>query len=682
VVAPAVDALLLAREVARALGGRLDKVLVVAAVRGEAAVVEVDDVGADGREEVAGVADHEERAVPFRGAARGAAAVRSAGGRLATPSSSLVARQVVLEPQHGVQVEVVGRLVQQQEVRLHVQRAREGHAHAPPAGQRARRAAHHRVVEREAAQQGHRARLGAVGVDLLQALPHGRQAGGGGVGRRGSRRGCCGLVAAAPLAAAAAAAAALCAARPLHLGLERPLLLEQRRALRVARDDGVERGPLVPGHLLLHVQDLVPLGDALDVPVRQRAQQRRLAGPVAADEAVAPPAREGELPVLDEVLAAVGDAEALEAQVARARDPPPAPHLEQLRGGRHPLLALAEVGLGGCAARRLLLGLPPLELLAVALARQRQLLHHQVAAALEVGAQEAPRAHGRAAAAAAAAAVGRAAAAAAAAGRRRAAVRGHKQRVAERDGPPRRQGPRGRLVRGLGRRARRVAAPRPAAPAPQRPEALREGAARVAAGAVVGAQAAVEQDGADLFVVAVAAAAAAAGPGLKVRVGQDRHDVVEDVRVGLWRRLEDVAHGRAHRGLEEVGGVRHCLFVCFLFLCVQPPSALLGLAGGGGALGRTSANPVAPATLSRRLRPLRRRCSMRRVSERGIDARLASSSARAYARTAACSSLQGRRFAARRAARKSERTCFWMPLLLDMKGVCCAKWFDRWWLAL
>ena len=84
---------------------RLDEVVVGPAVVRERARVQVDDVGAHGVEKVARVRHHDHRAVPLQ--------------------------QLVLQPQHGVQVQVVGGLVQQQNVRLHEQRTRQRHAHAP-----------------------------------------------------------------------------------------------------------------------------------------------------------------------------------------------------------------------------------------------------------------------------------------------------------------------------------------------------------------------------------------------------------------------------------------------------------------------------------------------------------------------------------------------------------------------
>ena len=46
-----------------------------------------------------------------------------------------IAREPVLEPQHGIEVEVVGGLVEQQEVRAAHQRLREIEPHPPAAGE-------------------------------------------------------------------------------------------------------------------------------------------------------------------------------------------------------------------------------------------------------------------------------------------------------------------------------------------------------------------------------------------------------------------------------------------------------------------------------------------------------------------------------------------------------------------
>jgi hypothetical protein len=74
-----------------------------------------------------------------------------------------------------VQVEVVGGLVQQQQVRLHKQRPRQAHTHAPAATEGARGAQHIGGLKGQPSQDGRGTRLGAVSVYLYQPFPHLRQ---------------------------------------------------------------------------------------------------------------------------------------------------------------------------------------------------------------------------------------------------------------------------------------------------------------------------------------------------------------------------------------------------------------------------------------------------------------------------------------------------------------------------
>ncbi len=111
--------LLLLLGVARLLQRQLQRALllelrVVAAVGLQLLRVDVDDAVDDAVEEVAIVRDQQQRA--------------------------RVAAEPVLEPQHRVEVEVVGRLVEQQQVRARHQRLREVEPHPPAAGE-----ARHRV---------------------------------------------------------------------------------------------------------------------------------------------------------------------------------------------------------------------------------------------------------------------------------------------------------------------------------------------------------------------------------------------------------------------------------------------------------------------------------------------------------------------------------------------------------
>ena len=81
-----------------------------------------------------------------------------------------IARQVLLEPQDRFEVEMVGRLVEQQQVGPVHQRARQVEAHAPAAGEAGHRAFQRVAGETQAVQQLRGARLGAVTVDGLEVL--------------------------------------------------------------------------------------------------------------------------------------------------------------------------------------------------------------------------------------------------------------------------------------------------------------------------------------------------------------------------------------------------------------------------------------------------------------------------------------------------------------------------------
>mmetsp|Transcript_19691 Transcript_19691/g.58405 ORF Transcript_19691/g.58405 Transcript_19691/m.58405 type:complete len:447 (-) Transcript_19691:1023-2363(-) len=96
----------------------------VALVEVQLEVVQVDDVGGHAVEEVAVVRHHHQRLLP--------------------------PHQVLLQPQNRAQVQVVRRLVQQQQRGLNVERACERDAHAPAARKRLRRARLHHRREAEA----------------------------------------------------------------------------------------------------------------------------------------------------------------------------------------------------------------------------------------------------------------------------------------------------------------------------------------------------------------------------------------------------------------------------------------------------------------------------------------------------------------------------------------------------
>jgi hypothetical protein len=129
---------LLQREVRGALA--LER-RVVAGVGLELVAVDVNDRLRDRVEEVAVVRDQEQRA--------------------------RVALEPVLEPQHRVEVEVVGRLVEQQQVGARRERLREVEAHAPAAREARDRVGVARVGDAQARQELGRPRARGVAADLL-----------------------------------------------------------------------------------------------------------------------------------------------------------------------------------------------------------------------------------------------------------------------------------------------------------------------------------------------------------------------------------------------------------------------------------------------------------------------------------------------------------------------------------
>ena len=79
------------------------------------------------------------------------------------------ALQIVGEPQHPFEVEVVGRLVEQQQVRLGKEHRGERHAHAPAAGIFGKRPALRRLVEAQPFEDSRRPRRRRMGVDVDEA---------------------------------------------------------------------------------------------------------------------------------------------------------------------------------------------------------------------------------------------------------------------------------------------------------------------------------------------------------------------------------------------------------------------------------------------------------------------------------------------------------------------------------
>ena len=239
--------------------------------------------------------------------------------------------EVALKPDDGMQVEVVRRLVQQQQPRLAEQRAREGDAHAPAAREAGGSPVLLLLEELQPAQYGRGARLGGARADLGEQVVHLVQPFGDRAvlvelglhlvvallvrtaddrqlltleANLGADREVLGLPLVAGLHYVLGLAPVLVAA-PVHRRLDVLLLLEQCRAPLVRAHHHLQRGNLVGRlDLLLDEQDVHVGRDGLaDLVVAAAANgihQRRLATSVRADEAVPAAVAERELCVQEE----------------------------------------------------------------------------------------------------------------------------------------------------------------------------------------------------------------------------------------------------------------------------------------------------------------------------------------------------------------------------------------------
>ena len=221
-----------------AAAGRLllDEVVVVAGVDRDRLVVDVGHVGGDGVHEVTIVADDEERPAELVG-------------------------QVVLQPADRVEIEVVGRLVEQEHVGPGEEGLGDEDAELVPARERAHLVEVAIGADPQALEEGGGARLGGVPVLLADhALELGQ----------------------------------LHADLVRHLQLEQAILLLHRVPERlVAHEHAVEDPLVLVGEVvLLEDPDLELLGDLHGALVglllaRDDLEQRRFPGPVGPDERVA-----------------------------------------------------------------------------------------------------------------------------------------------------------------------------------------------------------------------------------------------------------------------------------------------------------------------------------------------------------------------------------------------------------
>ncbi len=210
-----------------------------------------------------------------------------------------------LQPDDGVEVEVVRRLVEQHQVSAAQERAPKVEAHAPAAREARDRTLEFSGLESQAGQQGRRARLRRVAVDGLQS----------GV-QFGERVAVVGLL------------------RRRECSLD-------GAQLRVPVQDVVEGGLLECRGLLAHGRDapmrrhLAIAGLRVQFPLQQR-EQARLAAAVGADQPDAPAVVDLQVAVLDQVAGPAGQGELpeLDHGPVRAGAWGRAAHSSGTRGGR------------------------------------------------------------------------------------------------------------------------------------------------------------------------------------------------------------------------------------------------------------------------------------------------------------------------------------------------------------
>ena len=251
---------LLQRELLRALALELR---IVAGVGLELPRVEMDDAADHAVEEIAVVGDEEQR--------------------------SGITREPVLEPQHCVEVEVIGRLVEEQEVRAAHQRLREVEPHPPAAGESRDRIPMARRREAEAGQEHCRAGTRRIAADLVVAVMEVRERFAL-AGRIGAR---CGLGDLEGTLDLAQLAVAVLDEVDRRRGGRQRLLRDVRRRPRRRKLD-------VPGVLVRLPQD--------------QREEARLAAAVRPDEADLVSRMHGEVRPVEQALRAAGEGEVGDAE--------------------------------------------------------------------------------------------------------------------------------------------------------------------------------------------------------------------------------------------------------------------------------------------------------------------------------------------------------------------------------
>ena len=193
----------------------------------------------------------------------------------------LLGKQIALQPDARVEVEVVGRLVEQQQLGAEEERACEGESHAPAARERCGGRFLLGRVEAEAGEDRARSRLARLASMSLKLLVHSNQ-------RIACRR-------------RRIVRRTFIGCGRVESSLQLDFLCEEFGATRVRCEKGLHGAQSGGAHLLLDVEDIEGCGEPAEGAVGNVLEQRRLATTVGSDEPILSPGAQGEACVREEL---------------------------------------------------------------------------------------------------------------------------------------------------------------------------------------------------------------------------------------------------------------------------------------------------------------------------------------------------------------------------------------------
>mmetsp|Transcript_6829 Transcript_6829/g.13405 ORF Transcript_6829/g.13405 Transcript_6829/m.13405 type:complete len:337 (+) Transcript_6829:1069-2079(+) len=199
----------------------------------------------------------------------------------------LVSDKIFLQPDDGGKVQVVRRLVEEKDVRIDEQRAGQRHPHPPPSRERRCGDRLSILAEPQAREDARRARIGGVGIDLLESLVD--------------------LLESVGPSLFLGLRFFLLRFRFSLLVLRQPFFLfQEHRSLHIRSDDGIDHRARVAAALLLHVYHPEVRGEPRDFVVGDVPKKRGLTDTVPSDEPHAASGGEAQGRRIEQLRRAVG----------------------------------------------------------------------------------------------------------------------------------------------------------------------------------------------------------------------------------------------------------------------------------------------------------------------------------------------------------------------------------------